>query len=1096
MKKTILLMATFLFLNPVYGYPSDNDAEFLSKLISIIQKGNSQEKICALQSLWLLRYEKYRKDPNVYDPIFEALNNKDAAVREAAAAFFCYLGASSPGCCKETNIVPALIKALADENPGVRAEAAAALAYYKDKRTLEPLMKCLNDKNFLVRINSAFALGELRSPDAASALLAAVDENSDWRNTIFQQECLIALRKINKSDASTVKVLMNRFDDKYLKPEIIKTLGHFQAQESRELLVKATEEPDEKIRTLALTALEKLVRTETKHVAIKQPPPVPVKTDANGKKSYRAGGFAEFGSGSQREKTETKVIDYEGRFDVLLKAINDPSPDVRATAAVGLGQIKNKESFNALIGALKDSSPNVKIKAIESLGQIKDDSALQPLLQTAQDSDKNVQEKSIQILKNFNYEEVIDGLLPLAGVYRARETIMEKAKNTAQAHVYVYWDNGKRITSNTSPRSIQYVHIVVHPLIVGKILNGLSNGTASSKAGMLYLLREFKDERSEAAILTQLDDPDEHVREAACKALEVVGTNNATDKLMGAMKDQQPKVRTAAARAAGLIGDARAFNQLIALLDDSSTEVKASALSALGKYNDPKCLPITIQYLTHPESAVRTSALLNLIEKPDAKAVEYLLPLLNENRSASLAAEALGKTKDSRAAEALINILVGGDKNNGDRANMELREKLAGLLGDMGDKKAIQPMLAILLNDQEDIRLRRGCALSLGKIGDESAVQPLEEALAKKLSPDIESYVKDALKPIQKRVMNAKLLATHDDPELAPVVIEIIQDPEKKVENTAIGDLAKLKDKRAIKALTVLLTYNKCSPSQRYHALELLAAYDEPEVIPVLVENIEDPYFYSSHSAIEKKFKGSQYKSIWESFVAMLKTGTGNSTVRSNAVRFLAASDDPDYIPLLIELINDPDNLVAVTAIKKFSDIKDERAIEHLIAVVKKDQNISPVRRDAARALVKTYSDPAVVPVLIAGIDDSDRDISERFMDKLADLKDETAIPYLLKIIGRGEGKEDEFCKKYAPHCIYRANHAKMALMKYNKDEVADIIKGYLNDSDPQVRTGAQIVDKFLDTKGNIRFLIFSIAFGLLPVILLILYRKRIKRSA
>lgn len=915
------------------------------------------------------------------------------------------------------------------------------------------VIRALGNTDFLTRINAAFTLGQLRAPKAVPALAAAIEENADWRNKLFQQECLIALRKINKSDTGAAQVLMQKIDDPYLKTEIIKTLGHFQVQEARELLVKATKDPDESIRTLALKALEQLVRTETKRYPVGLDRPVAVRIGKNGRKQYRVGPVVELG-----ERTETRVIDYEGRLDVLLNSLKDPSPEVRATAAAGLGQIKNKDSVNALIVALKDSSPQVTIQAIESLGHIKDESAVQPLLQAARNADRTVQDKALQALKSFDNDDTLDGLLPLAGVYRAREAILQKAQKSASGHAYVYRDSGKRVISATAPRSLPYEHFLVHPVIVGKLLDGLTSGTADSKAGLLYLLREFQDERSEAAILTQLDDPDEQVREAACKALEKVGTHTATDKLLSAMKDPQPKVRAAAARAAGCIGDAGAFNHLIALLDDSSTEVKSSALSAIGKYDDPKCRTITIGYLAHPELAIRRAALAILIEKPDAQAVEHLLPLLHEHRTASLAAEALGKTKDSRAAEALIGILVDTNKDIGGRYDMDLRRKAAGLLGDMSDTQAIQPMLAILFNEQENRRLRIGCALSLQKIGDESAAAPLEEALAKKMSPDIERYVRDAHKAIQKRVMNAKLLADYADPELAPVVAELIRDPEKKVKNTAIGDMAKLRDKRAMRALAVVLQYDKCSHRQRYHALELLASYDEPEVIPILAAQIEDPNFYLGHEYIEKKFKGPQYKEIWESFAATLKSGTGTSTLRRNAVRFLAASDDPAYIPLLIELITDPDALVAQPAIKKFISAPDPRAIEPLIAVVKKGQRRSETRMYAVRALLKAHNDPAARAVYIAHMDDHDSYIAKVFLNKLGELQDKSAIPHMLKIIGRGEGKEGDFCNKPGMHCSSRAQLAEQALMKYHKDDVTAVIKGCLSDSDPLVRAGARLM--------------------------------------
>jgi hypothetical protein len=100
-------------------------------------------------------------------------------------------------------------------------------------------------------------------------------------------------------------------------------------------------------------------------------------------------------------------------------------------------------------------------------------------------------------------------------------------------------------------------------------------------------------------------------------------------------------------------------------------------------------------------------------------------------------------------------------------------------------------------------------------------------------------------------------------------------------------------------------------------------------------------------------------------------------------------------------------------------------------------------------------------------MDDHDLFIADDCMRAIGSLKDETAIPYLLKIIGRGDGKDDAFCQSTTFHnCNGRAFKAAIALSKYDRKETLDIIAGYCSDKDLLVRAGAEI---FIEKYKNIR---------------------------
>lgn len=57
-----------------------------------------------------------------------------------------------------------------------------------------------------------------------------------------------------------------------------------------------------------------------------------------------------------------------------------------------------------------------------------------------------------------------------------------------------------------------------------------------------------------------------------------------------------------------------------------------------------------------------------------------------------------------------------------------VRVSAALTLGDLGDERAVEPLLAVLNNDDTD-SVRTGAIVSLGVLGDQRAMEPLEKLL-------------------------------------------------------------------------------------------------------------------------------------------------------------------------------------------------------------------------------------------------------------------------------------------------------------------------------------------------------------------------------
>ena len=82
--------------------------------------------------------------------------------------------------------VPALIRALEDEEPGVRSSAASALGRLRDPRSYEPLVDLLDDEAALVRVSTSSSLGGLGDARAVPHLNAALDDDDRMVRTVAE----------------------------------------------------------------------------------------------------------------------------------------------------------------------------------------------------------------------------------------------------------------------------------------------------------------------------------------------------------------------------------------------------------------------------------------------------------------------------------------------------------------------------------------------------------------------------------------------------------------------------------------------------------------------------------------------------------------------------------------------------------------------------------------------------------------------------------------------------------------------------------------------------------------------------------------------
>jgi len=231
-------------------------------------------------------------------------------------------------------------------------------------------------------------------------------------------------------------------------------------------------------------------------------------------------------------------------------------------------------------------------------------------------------------------------------------------------------------------------------------------------------LGNLGDARAVVPLITALkNDELSGVRWKAAEALSKIGAP-AVDGLIEALQHQDDDVRWKAAIALGEIGDPRGVEPLIALLCDKDRFVKSRAAYALGLIGEAAVDPL-IRALREGDGNLRWGAAIALGKIRDPRAVEHLIRALAdkyENVRAESATSLAGIGKP--ALGPLLSFLKFSDG--------PARLEVVSALGEMRDSEAIQPLLQMLENAEEEER--KEIADALDKILLPS-IQPLVRKL-------------------------------------------------------------------------------------------------------------------------------------------------------------------------------------------------------------------------------------------------------------------------------------------------------------------------------------------------------------------------------
>lgn len=266
------------------------------------------------------------------------------------------------------------------------------------------------------------------------------------------------------------------------------------------------------------------------------------------------------------------------------------------------------------------------------------------------------------------------------------------------------------------------------------------------------------DVRAVGPLIEALHDRDEWVRFGATIVLAKIGFPSVLPLIRTLQRDADPRVRAIAAETLGRIGDVRALEALALALNDTDEGICQQAAIALGRMADARAVWPLIHILAGPAVDLHTKAIKALGYIGDVRAVDPLIDQVYENGDRWVrlfAIEALGKISDLRAIEALVDAALYDESQDvrikaivtlgelpymfaqdalaliatSDEVNLNCHQTAIFELGKRGDERAFDGLVDMLYHSPS-AETRIYAALVLGEMGDNRAIQPLLESLA------------------------------------------------------------------------------------------------------------------------------------------------------------------------------------------------------------------------------------------------------------------------------------------------------------------------------------------------------------------------------
>jgi len=526
----------------------------------------------------------------------------------------------------------------------------------------------------------------------------------------------------------------------------------------------------------------------------------------------------------------------------LVRALDDPDPEVVMFAASVLGKTRDREAVPHLLRLLRYEDVNIVQAAIESLGHLRAQAAVTPLIELL-DRDPWLRYGAVHALGEIGDARAADPLgavladdevweMAIAALGKVRSVraighLADALRSRATTPAFraplralgdalrrqPAADRLSRLPSWAELAAAEPVHIRLHEVLDGlaeresspdelelaeaaaMLVRGLhlaplyASVVRSARSAALRPILQFWTlaigPDAADALIAGLSDDNPGVRALACRCAGALRLQELSKPLIARLADDEASVREPAVRALAQLGAADALPALAERLLDPEPAVCAAAQEALGTC-DPAAASEALLVFPRRDPAVAAAMLRVMRASPHPNQLPFLFDCIahDDPDVRRLAVEAMAEQPDADLIEILGRLL--------DDPDAEVRTTTVHLLG----RKRTARARDLLLERLE--RLERG-ASDVGLIVH-TLVEMQGLAVASRLIELYEQHPGVALAPV------LEALAELHEPAVEPLLVALLADHDRELRCLAIKALAQFASPVAIRHILAAAT--------------------------------------------------------------------------------------------------------------------------------------------------------------------------------------------------------------------------------------------------------------------------------------------------
>lgn len=466
----------------------------------------------------------------------------------------------------------------------------------------------------------------------------------------------------------------------------------------------------------------------------------------------------------QRTKEISTLIERCNDLASLRKLLDTRDDEIRCSAIRAIGKLDSPEVHSLLDTAITDASPGFRLAAVEA---IKDGKRIDLLLKALQDESSDVRERAIWGLHTCKDPRTVNPLINIMcdpdEFWRCRVSAVSALRGHDEPRIAdLFYKNledetigefaARELGNMRDPRGYEL------------LLAAIVHGTKAARMAAVGGITDYADERALAPLLTMLAESDmgmkreaacglayfgrnlrekitypdettawsaeaplceafacddEEVRESVLFALGEIGSPRAVEVTLLALGDSSARVKSAAIRNVEKLNDRRLATRLIPLLDDD--DVRDEVIDALGVLGDATAINSMANYLEDDDVEVKIAAAQCLVKLGDRRGWPILASALTDRESdwtgfnRAVVADVMHKFDATAAFDVFLELLPTLDLDHD--SDYQVFTTVADALGNSGDPRAIAPLFEFL-DDEYTLDFQAVAAQALLGLGD------------------------------------------------------------------------------------------------------------------------------------------------------------------------------------------------------------------------------------------------------------------------------------------------------------------------------------------------------------------------------------------